>query len=134
MPQGWKGFLLREFVWAFAWRAIQYMPCVAGLVIGSVLTWFNVVELHKSPVFSFLLCLAIPFILAFFLCFFGVGIFGTEAEAGIGCGVVPLVLFLLLWHTFLVDFHKARNARLAAARATLVQPHGGHRLGQGPNR
>lgn len=98
---------------------VGYMPWIAAVVIGGMLTWFNVVELHRSPWWAVLL-MGLPLSLAAGLHYlFTKDSEGSRNELGFGCGLIPLVLLLILWPVFMrAHSAEARRARLRHSQTT----------------
>ena len=100
-----------------------YMPWIAALVIGFYLTRFNVKDLHHSLLPGVLLWLGLPFLLAGLHYWMYKDGAGTRTEMGCGCGLLPLILFLILWPTFMQARQKALKLRHIATPAPVLPRH-----------
>jgi hypothetical protein len=106
---------------------VVYSPWLAAIVIGGGLTWFQVVCRHHPLWVCLPLCLGIPLLLAWLLHREYRDGNGSRVESGCGCGLLPLLLFLIMWPVFLQAYHKAAHLQAAQEKARhhapLTPPH-----------
>ena len=106
-----------------------FLPLIAACVAGFVIAHFNRAELHHSLGVSILYGFWLPVLLASL--FYGMyrNAIGAGSEIGCGCGLMPLILFFILWPVYTkMHFTMTHHSKpaLSQPHVSMPKPNGPH--------
>ena len=114
-PLTWK-----ERAVVVAVEVIRNMPWIAAVVIGAVVSCFDINELRHPFWPAILLDLGVPLLLAGLVFLLSDGSRGRRTDYGVCCGFV-LVLFLVAWPTFIKAKEKTIKSRTFSYQGASAQ-------------